>query len=40
MAIPTEVTIARLGQKLRDDARNPKYILAKFGIGYMMQKNL
>ena len=35
-----QVNIARLRQKLRDNPRNPKYILTKSGIGYMMQKNL
>jgi DNA-binding response OmpR family regulator len=33
-----QVTIARLRQKLGDDAKNPKYILTKHGIGYMMAK--
>ncbi len=31
-----QVTIARLRKKLRDDARNPRYILNKPGIGYML----
>ena len=35
-----QVNIARLRQKLRDNRKNPKYILTKSGIGYMMQKNL
>jgi len=35
-----QVNIARLRQKLRDNPRNPKYILTKSGIGYMMRKNL
>jgi len=33
-----QVSIARLRKKLGDDARNPKYILTKPGIGYMMVK--
>lgn len=33
-----QVNIARLRQKLGDDAKNPKYILTKSGIGYMMIK--
>jgi len=33
-----QVNMARLRQKLKDDARNPKYILTKSGIGYMMQQ--
>ena len=33
-----QVNIARLRQKLNDDARNPRYILTKRGIGYMMVK--
>jgi len=33
-----QVNMARLRQKLKDDARNPKYILTKPGIGYMMQQ--
>jgi len=32
------VNISRLRAKLRDDARNPKYILTKPGIGYMIKK--
>ncbi len=35
-----QVNVARLRQKLRDNSKNPKYILTKSGIGYMMQKNL
>jgi len=35
-----QVNVARLRQKLRDNPKNPKYILTKSGIGYMMQKNL
>ena len=35
-----QVNIARLRQKLRDNPRNPKYILTRSGIGYMMRKNL
>ncbi len=31
-----QVNIARLRQKLGDDARNPTYILTRPGIGYMM----
>lgn len=34
-----QVTMARLRQKLQDDARNPRYILTKSGIGYMMMKS-
>ena len=34
-----QVNIARLRQKLKDNPRNPKYILTRPGIGYMMQKN-
>ena len=33
-----QVNMARLRQKLKDNARNPKYILTKSGIGYMMQQ--
>jgi DNA-binding response OmpR family regulator len=33
-----QVNIARLRQKLGDDARNPTYILTRPGIGYMMPK--
>ncbi len=33
-----QVNIARLRQKLKDDAKNPKYILTKSGIGYTMQQ--
>ncbi|MDY7019371.1 MAG: response regulator transcription factor [Chloroflexota bacterium] len=33
-----QVHIARLRQKLKDDIKNPKYILTKPGIGYTMQK--
>jgi len=32
------VNIARLRQKLKDNIKNPKYILTKQGIGYMMLK--
>ena len=35
-----QVNMARLRQKLKDDARNPKYILTKSGIGYMMQQKM
>lgn len=31
-----QVSIARLRQKLKDDARNPRYILTRHGIGYIM----
>jgi DNA-binding response OmpR family regulator len=31
-------TMANLRNKLRDNARRPKYILTKSGIGYMMRK--
>ena len=34
-----QVNIARLRQKLGDNPRNPKYILTRSGIGYMMRKN-
>jgi DNA-binding response OmpR family regulator len=33
-----QVNIARLRQKLGDDAKNPSYILTRPGIGYMMDK--
>ncbi len=33
------VNIARLRQKLRDNPRNPRYILTRSGIGYMMRQN-
>ena len=33
-----QVNIARLRQKLGDDARNPSYVVTKSGIGYMMMK--
>ena len=33
-----QVNIARIRQKLRDDARRPKYITTRPGIGYMMPK--
>ena len=33
------VNIARLRQKLRDDAKKPKYILTRSGIGYMMRQD-
>jgi two-component system response regulator VicR len=33
-----QVNVARLRQKLRDDARDPQYILTKTGIGYSMKK--
>jgi DNA-binding response OmpR family regulator len=34
-----QVNIGRLRQKLGDNARDPKYILTKAGIGYMLSKN-
>ncbi|OGO21531.1 MAG: DNA-binding response regulator [Chloroflexi bacterium RBG_16_50_9] len=34
-----QVNIARLRQKLGDNARNPTYILTRPGIGYMMLKS-
>ena len=33
-----QVNIARLRQKLQDDAKSPRYILTRPGIGYMMPK--
>jgi len=33
-----QINVARLRQKLEDNARNPRYILTKPGIGYMMPK--
>ena len=33
-----QVTMARLRQKLGDDAKNPRYIVTRPGIGYMMVK--
>ena len=33
-----QVNIARLRQKLGDDARNPTYIMTRPGIGYLMSK--
>ena len=33
-----QVNVARLRQKLGDDAKNPTYILTRPGIGYMMVK--
>ena len=33
-----QVTMARLRQKLNDDAKNSRYILTRPGIGYMMAK--
>jgi len=33
-----QVTIARLRQKLKDDAKNPRYILTRPGVGYMFMK--
>jgi DNA-binding response OmpR family regulator len=34
-----QVNIGRLRQKLQDNAREPKYIQTKAGIGYMMNRN-
>ena len=34
------VNIARLRQKLGDSPKNPKYILTRSGIGYMIQQDL
>jgi len=34
-----QVNIARLRQKLRDNPRNPKYILTRSGIGYIMRQD-
>jgi DNA-binding response OmpR family regulator len=34
-----QVNIGRLRQKLQDNAREPKYIQTKAGIGYMMTRN-
>ena len=33
------VNITRLRQKLSDDARNPRFVMTRPGIGYMMMKN-
>jgi len=33
------VNIARLRQKLRDNPKNPKYILTRSGIGYIMRQD-
>lgn len=33
-----QVNIARLRQKLNDDPKNPRYILTRHGIGYLMKK--
>ncbi len=33
------VNIARLRQKLRDNPKNPRYIMTRSGIGYMMRQN-
>lgn len=35
-----QVNINRLRQKLSDDARNPRFIMTRPGIGYMMMKNV
>ncbi len=35
-----QVYMARLRQKLKDDARNPRFILTRPGIGYTMVKHL
>ena len=32
-----QVNMARLRQKLKDDTKNPRYILTRHGIGYMMK---
>lgn len=32
-----QVSMARLRRKLKDDAKNPRYILTRPGIGYMMK---
>jgi len=32
-----QVSMARLRRKLKDDTKNPQYILTKPGIGYMMK---
>lgn len=34
-----QVNMARLRQKLNDDPKDPKYILTRHGIGYMMKKS-
>ena len=34
-----QVNVSRLRRKLRDNIRNPRYILTRPGIGYMMVKN-
>ena len=34
------VNVARLRQKLKDNPRNPKYIITRSGIGYMMQREI
>jgi len=33
-----QVNVARLRQKIKDDPKNPKYIITKSGIGYMLVK--
>lgn len=33
-----QVTMARLRQKLNENARNPKYVFTRLGIGYLMLK--
>jgi len=33
-----QVNVARLRQKVRDNTRNPRYVVTKHGIGYMMMK--
>jgi len=35
-----QVNIARLRHKLKDDVKNPRYILTKPGIGYTMPKDI
>ena len=34
------VNITRLRQKLSDDARNPRFVMTRPGIGYMMMRNV
>lgn len=35
-----QVNIARLRQKLNDDPKNPRYILTRHGIGYLVKKGV
>jgi DNA-binding response OmpR family regulator len=35
-----QVNMARLRKKLGDDAKNPKYIMTRPGIGYSMIKQI